>query len=171
MSEDHKPSLPDETKRIKSAGGMVKFDRVNGELAMSRALGDFQYKNNKNLPQTEQLVICIPDISIHERRKEDEFLIVACDGIWDVMSNTDAVTFLADVDLKFGNAGKVSDEQQKSKRQKLEFKSFEASVINDGKSDSNISSLDLAEALVDLSLVSGSTDNLSCIVARLKAAS
>ena len=81
MTEDHKPSLPEERNRIEAANGFVQYDRVNGELAMSRALGDFQYKN-VDLPLTEQQVICIPDVSVHERKPTDELIILACDGVW-----------------------------------------------------------------------------------------
>ena len=49
MSEDHKPDNELELKRIKDAGGNVYDGRVNGNLNLSRALGDLQYKNNKNL--------------------------------------------------------------------------------------------------------------------------
>lgn len=80
FSEDHKPELVDEKNRIVKAGGFVLYDRVNGELAMSRAMGDFQYKEISNLSVSEQMVICIPDIAVHERCDDDIVMVVACDG-------------------------------------------------------------------------------------------
>lgn len=88
LTEDHKPSIVEEKTRIEKAGGFVRFDRVNGELAMSRAIGDFRYKQSTSLEIHEHLVICLPDISVQERNSEDdEVLILACDGVWDVISN------------------------------------------------------------------------------------
>ena len=49
MSEDHKPDNPGELARIKRSGGFVEEGRVNGMLALSRALGDFEYKSNSQL--------------------------------------------------------------------------------------------------------------------------
>lgn len=96
LTEDHKPQDPEERKRIERAGGHVMFNRVNGELAMSRALGDFRYKNNPALPESEHLVISYPDVSIHQRSgNNDEIMVLACDGVWDVMSNEDVSTELA----------------------------------------------------------------------------
>ncbi len=90
MTEDHKPSNPDEKVRIENAGGFVMGDRVNGELAMSRALGDFRYKRNAEQKITEYPVICIPDVSTHKRSgKKDEILVLACDGVFDVMKNSE----------------------------------------------------------------------------------
>lgn len=75
------------------------MDRVNGELAMSRALGDYQYKGNTELSNDKQMVSCYPDIAIHERTVNDELLVLACDGVWDVISNVESINFLQDIIL------------------------------------------------------------------------
>lgn len=91
MSEDHKPNDENERKRIENAGGHVQWKRVNGDLAVSRALGDFQYKNRPDLPPQEQKVSCLPDIKFQPRSPQDDVLILACDGLWDVMTNEEAI--------------------------------------------------------------------------------
>ena len=48
LSKDHKPGNPEEEGRINAAGHFVSDDRVDGNLALSRAFGDFQYKDQKN---------------------------------------------------------------------------------------------------------------------------
>ncbi|OQS02034.1 phosphatase 2C [Thraustotheca clavata] len=94
MSFDHKPNNEKERMRIENAGGSVRNNRVNGDLAVSRALGDFVYKQRSDLKPEEQQVSAEPDIKTQHRSKEDEFLILACDGIWDVMTNDDACDFV-----------------------------------------------------------------------------
>ena len=93
-TSDHKPSNEKERKRIENAGGSVMVQRVNGTLAVSRALGDFDYKNSTRLPATEQLVSAEPDVDIIERSEDDEFLLLACDGVWDVMTNQEIVEYI-----------------------------------------------------------------------------
>lgn len=75
------------------------MDRVNGELAMSRALGDYQYKSRPDLDVDKQVVSCYPDIATHVRSHVDQVLVLACDGVWDVMSNVESIYFLQDVIL------------------------------------------------------------------------
>eukprot|EP00128_Syssomonas_multiformis_P018928 Colp12_sorted_trinity150504_noHs@35541 len=94
LSYDHKPMNESEYKRIFAAGGFVDFGRVNGNLALSRAIGDFEFKNNSKLKAEEQIVTANPDIIVKKITNEEEFIILACDGIWDVMSNQDAVSFV-----------------------------------------------------------------------------
>ena len=69
--------------------------REGGLLAVSRAFGDFDYKSNKDLKPEEQAVICVPDITIQKRSPlRDRFLVLACDGVWDVMSNEQVGEFV-----------------------------------------------------------------------------
>ena len=95
-TSDHKPNIPAERDRITKAGGSVMIQRVNGSLAVSRALGDFEYKTNFDMGQTEQLVSPEPEIYSIERDPKDEFLVLACDGVWDVMSNEDIKDYVRD---------------------------------------------------------------------------
>lgn len=93
-TQDHKPILPGEKERIMNAGGSVMIQRVNGSLAVSRALGDYEYKNVKDKGQCEQLVSPEPEIFCLDRDPADEFLVLACDGIWDVMTNEDVCRYV-----------------------------------------------------------------------------
>ena len=93
MSVDHKPTDELEKKRIQAAGGTVHMKRVDGDLAVSRTFGDFAYKNRTDLPAAQQKVSPVPDIVIHQRTNDDEFILLACDGVWDVLSNEDAVAY------------------------------------------------------------------------------
>ncbi|XP_073112336.1 probable protein phosphatase 2C 75 [Elaeis guineensis] len=81
LSSDQKPDRPDELARIEAAGGRVIYlngARVHGILAMSRAIGDRYLK---------PVVISEPEVCIVERTAEDECLILASDGLWDVLPN------------------------------------------------------------------------------------
>ena len=64
LSTDHKPDDPSELKRIEKSGNFVEQGRINGRLALSRALGDFEYKNNTALPKNKQAVTAFPDIVV-----------------------------------------------------------------------------------------------------------
>lgn len=87
LSFDHKPSLEGEIARIVKAGGCVQNNRVNGTLALSRAIGDFEFKENTELPWNEQMITAMPDITTNAIAAGDEFIVIACDGVWDVVSN------------------------------------------------------------------------------------
>ncbi|XP_063079634.1 protein phosphatase, Mg2+/Mn2+ dependent, 1Ab isoform X2 [Engraulis encrasicolus] len=95
FTQDHKPSNPAEKERIQNAGGSVMIQRVNGSLAVSRALGDFDYKCVHGKGPTEQLVSPEPEVyEIERSESEDEFVVLACDGIWDVMANEELCDFV-----------------------------------------------------------------------------
>lgn len=83
LSYDHKGSDENEGKRVANAGGLILNNRVNGVLAVTRALGDAYMKDLvTGHPYTTETVIQ-PDV--------DEFIILACDGLWDVCSDQEAV--------------------------------------------------------------------------------
>ena len=69
-----------ERTRITAAGGFVEFGRVNGNLALSRAIGDFEFKKRADLAPEQQIVTSFPDVTVHERSDDDEFMVLACDG-------------------------------------------------------------------------------------------
>lgn len=94
LSHDHKPTNKEETARITSAGGFVEFGRVNGNLALSRALGDFEFKQNLSLEPEKQIVTADPDIITHQIDGEEEFMVIACDGIWDCLTSQQVVDFV-----------------------------------------------------------------------------
>ncbi|KAI9745155.1 MAG: Protein phosphatase 2C 1 [Claussenomyces sp. TS43310] len=83
LSYDHKGSDENEGKRVANAGGLILNNRVNGVLAVTRALGDAYMKDLvTGHPYTTETVIQ-PEL--------DEFIILACDGLWDVYSDQEAV--------------------------------------------------------------------------------
>ncbi|XP_036405063.1 protein phosphatase 1G [Megalops cyprinoides] len=96
MSYDHKPEDELELARIKNAGGKVTMDgRVNGGLNLSRAIGDHFYKRNKTLPPEEQMISALPDVKVLTLNEDHDFMVIACDGIWNVMSSQEVVDFVS----------------------------------------------------------------------------
>ncbi|XP_032118516.1 probable protein phosphatase 1N isoform X1 [Sapajus apella] len=85
-TEDHRPLRPRERERIHAAGGTIRRRRVEGSLAVSRALGDFAYKQAPGRPPELQLVSAEPEVTALVRQAEDEFMLLASDGVWDTMS-------------------------------------------------------------------------------------
>lgn len=135
LSHDHKPDNDGEMKRIKAAGGFVDEGRVQGIIAVSRAIGDWEYKNPALLHKLEKKksplkkkktkleesktestatsqsypgegksyrnmeeaskyqVSSYPDVISVPLKADYDFIINACDGIWDCYTNEEAVTF------------------------------------------------------------------------------
>lgn len=82
LTYDHKGSDKQEAKRITDAGGFVMSGRVNGVLAVTRSLGDSSMK---------EYVVGSPYTTETELGSEDEFLILACDGLWDITGDQGAI--------------------------------------------------------------------------------
>lgn len=111
LSIDHKPSLKAERRRVLHAGGQVKGKldpRVQGDLNLSRAIGDWRHKQNHNLPLELQMISPRPDITVTKLTSKDSFLVLGCDGIWERFSSLDCAAFIAAVSplKKIGDIGK-----------------------------------------------------------------
>lgn len=95
LSTDHKPLNDDEMLRIQQAGGFVNhFGRVNGNLNVSRSIGDLKYKQAAGIMPSKQMITALPDILQFDLMPDDEFIIIGCDGIWDCLSNQDCVDYV-----------------------------------------------------------------------------
>ncbi|GAB4837124.1 hypothetical protein Ancab_002035 [Ancistrocladus abbreviatus] len=115
LTSDLKPSLPDEAARIKKLNGRVfalkqepHIQRVwlphedSPGLAMSRAFGDYDLK--------EHGIIAIPDVSHHLLTSKDHFVVLATDGVWDVLSNEEVVSIISAANNEEKAAKAVIDE-------------------------------------------------------------
>jgi len=94
LSIDHKPDLDSEKNRIYKADGWVSEGRVKGNLNLSRSLGDLEYKQNKKLPQEEQMITAFPEVITEKFTNDCDFLVVACDGVWDCKTNQEVGDFV-----------------------------------------------------------------------------
>eukprot|EP01028_Stygiella_incarcerata_P005004 TRINITY_DN215_c0_g1_i1.p1 TRINITY_DN215_c0_g1~~TRINITY_DN215_c0_g1_i1.p1 ORF type:complete len:304 (+),score=91.19 TRINITY_DN215_c0_g1_i1:256-1167(+) len=81
LTRDHKGTDEDEVARIRKLDGFVLHGRVNALLSVTRAIGDCALK---------PWVTSAPDIRKEELRSDDDIIIIACDGLWDVVSDDDA---------------------------------------------------------------------------------
>jgi len=88
LTIDHKPNNDIEKKRIEDLGGVLDFDGSDwriSNLAVSRSFGDID---------VEPYISCVPDIFRYKIEKDDKFVVVACDGLWDVMTNQEVSNFV-----------------------------------------------------------------------------
>ncbi|OMO91132.1 phosphatase 2C (PP2C)-like protein [Corchorus olitorius] len=157
LSSDHKPDRPDELNRIQEAGGRVIYwdgPRVLGVLAMSRAIGDNYLK---------PYVSCEPEVTITERTAEDDCLILASDGLWDVVSN-DTACGVARMCLK----GKVD---LHAPPEGLLGEAVVGSTVGGvGGEISDKACTDASMLLTKLALARHSSDNVSVVVVDLRKA-
>eukprot|EP00930_Biecheleria_cincta_P022173 TRINITY_DN1622_c0_g1_i1.p1 TRINITY_DN1622_c0_g1~~TRINITY_DN1622_c0_g1_i1.p1 ORF type:complete len:358 (+),score=63.85 TRINITY_DN1622_c0_g1_i1:96-1169(+) len=94
---DHKPNQRGERARIEAAGGEVlggRCARIDGNLAVSRGLGDFDFKDDCRRSAAKQKVSCVPDIYEVHGMPEGSLILLACDGLWDVMGTEEAADFV-----------------------------------------------------------------------------
>ncbi|XP_052175010.1 protein phosphatase 2C 37-like [Diospyros lotus] len=149
LTSDHKPDREDELERIEKAGGRVIYwdgPRVLGVLAMSRAIGDNYLK---------PFVISEPEVTVTDRTADDECLILATDGLWDVVSN-DTACSVARMCL-----------QSQKPPSPPQSPGSEANVADGGESSDKACS-DASMLLTKLALARHSTDNVSVVVVDLR---
>lgn len=91
LSRDHKPNCTSERLRIEKLGGVIYDGYLNGQLSVARALGDWHIKGSKG---SSCPLSCEPELEEIVLTEEDEFLVMGCDGLWDVMSSQCAVTMV-----------------------------------------------------------------------------
>eukprot|EP01111_Echinosteliopsis_oligospora_P004529 TRINITY_DN1745_c0_g1_i1.p1 TRINITY_DN1745_c0_g1~~TRINITY_DN1745_c0_g1_i1.p1 ORF type:complete len:455 (+),score=164.03 TRINITY_DN1745_c0_g1_i1:103-1467(+) len=108
LSTDHKPDLPEEQERITAAnhqvktsvemlrGARLKVARVDGELAVSRAIGDVSFKDESDKSPTQQAVTAFPEVTKTVMTGGHKFMVMACDGLWDVMTNIEVVEYVSE---------------------------------------------------------------------------
>ncbi|KAI5561868.1 hypothetical protein BDE02_15G016100 [Populus trichocarpa] len=141
LSVDHKPDRPDELERVEAAGGRVinwNGHRVLGVLATSRSIGDEYLK---------PFVSSKPDVTVIERTEDDEFLILASDGLWDVIANEFACRV-----TKRCLSGRMR--RRRGSREGVVSESCRAA--------------EAAAVLTELAMARGSKDNITVIVVELK---
>lgn len=89
MSRDHRANYAEECERVAASGGYIEDGYLNGVLSVTRALGDWDMK----MPDcSTSPLIAEPEFQQATLSEDDEFLIMGCDGIWDVMTSQHAVS-------------------------------------------------------------------------------
>lgn len=93
LSKDHRPCCTKERMRVESLGGYVDDGYLNGQLGVTRALGDWHLEGMKEMEGRGGPLSAEPELKLVTLTNEDEFLIIGSDGIWDVFSSQNAVDF------------------------------------------------------------------------------
>lgn len=99
LSLDHKASRTDEALRIEKAGGEIKIGRVEGKLAITRAFGDFEFKimYENGYQVRKDYITSVPEIRRYDYNPfEDEFILIASDGLFDKFSSKEAISYIRD---------------------------------------------------------------------------
>jgi len=94
MSVDHKPECQVEIDRIYKSGSVITDGRVDGNLNLTRSLGDLKYKHREHLKPEEQAITANPDTYVFDLTPDVDFVLMGCDGIWEKQSNEEAVAWV-----------------------------------------------------------------------------
>ena len=94
LSFDHKPENEEEIKRIEAAGSTITDGRVDGNLNLTRALGDLKYKKKEELKAEQHPITANPDTYEYDITDDADFIIMGCDGVWETKSNDEMVEWI-----------------------------------------------------------------------------
>jgi len=94
LSFDHKPEDEEEIKRVEASGSVITDGRVDGNLNLTRALGDLKYKSKPNLTQEEMPITANPATYEYPLTSDCDFVIMGCDGVWETKSNEEMVEWV-----------------------------------------------------------------------------
>ena len=133
---------------------------ASGDLAVSRALGDFVYKRCDSVRAAEQAVTAFPDVIVERRTSADEFIVLACDGIWDVMSSQEVCDKVREL-LINGRPQAPADPSVKGE----EMLALGSMLSQGPRRPWDLGTV--AEYLIDHCLRLGSRDNMSVIIVLL----
>lgn len=141
-TKDHKPSDPDEKKRIELAEGFVDNvnSRLNGVLSLSRAIGDHEYKKQEWLKPEDQIITCNPDI-ITENISGVDFILIACDGVWEKYSEDDTIEIIKLIEAD-GEMFKETDDDNETKLDVAIKLLFDKVMKQEGATDDKKKGLD-----------------------------
>jgi len=94
LSLDHSAEDKEEIARIEKSGHKVNNGRIDNIINVSRAIGDLAFKKNANLPPGEQAISVVPEINVTKIVPEDEYLVIATDGLWTILDNNQTVEWV-----------------------------------------------------------------------------
>lgn len=154
MSIDHKPESQVEIDRITKSGSVITEGRVDGNLNLTRSLGDLKYKHREHLTPEEQAITANPDTYEFDLSNDIDFILMGCDGIWEKRSNEEAVEYVY--------------EQLKKQKEKLGMDSADKNIdqINIKEIVENLLNDNLATDIASSQGVG--CDNMTCIIILLK---
>ena len=145
MSLDHKPESQIEIDRITKAGSVITEGRVDGNLNLTRSIGDLKYKNREHLTAEEQAITANPDTYEFDLTPDIDFIIMGCDGIWEKKSNEEMVEYIYE---------KLKEEKEKANH---DYKNIDLQkIVNELLLDSLADDVKEAQGV--------GCDNMTCIL-------
>uniref|UniRef100_A0A7E4V6T7 PPM-type phosphatase domain-containing protein n=1 Tax=Panagrellus redivivus TaxID=6233 RepID=A0A7E4V6T7_PANRE len=150
ITVDHTPMKAEEQARIRKAGGFIKDGRVQGVIEISRSIGDFAYKAFGLCAQPDIQKVCLS--------LADKFVILACDGLWNVFTNDEAVTFVVRK-IRAGIHKINDDENRHVSRTNPNFSPLKNALLCSAATD-----------LMKAAIARGSKDNITIILIGFKTA-